>query len=159
MRSRPRIGGMRVECPPPLAVDVVRRFPGHWLFDPAFLAGNTVMLSMPYADEGWFCWATIRVMWPDFWEFRDPYRHSWRCAFYHEHPYSLREFGSLDELPAAAASAIVAYANRGCGWSGQQRPGRAAAREILLSNQPPWLQVEIDRLTAPRPDRAKGLHL
>ena len=148
MRARSRLDETPVFFPHPLAVEVVRRFPGHWQFGLKWwLREDSVLLPLGAGS--------LRVFWPRL-DHRDA--HSWRAEFHSGSPYNLRRFDDLGELPGAAASAIIAYAQRGADWSGRCCPDRAAARKILLANQPPWLQVEIDRLTAPKLDRAEGLH-
>jgi hypothetical protein len=62
---------------------------------------------------------------------------------YNRHPYNMRRFEMLGDLPHFAADAIMTYANRGHDW--QER-----RRELCAVTHPAWLQVELDRLMAPK---------
>lgn len=137
----PRTDGPPVLYPPPLAVEVMRRFPGHWEFRaPWWQDIRCIYLPVGRGHS-------VGVRWP---ALHHPDAHSWRVEFNRDGCfYTMRHLGTLDELPGAAAGVIVRYAHRGySAFTGLQSPERAADRKILLSGQPSWLQVEIDRLTA-----------
>jgi len=126
-------------------MEVARRFPGHWEFGAAWWQSpDDVCLPLGFGS--------IRVAWSHLWH---PDAHSWRVEYHAWHPYNMRRFDALDELPRVAAEVIVAYANRGCSpFTGKQRPDRAEHRAALIVNNPTWLQVEIDRIL--QPNTSKG---
>ena len=141
---RPRSDGPPFMWPHPIAIEVVRRFPGHWLFGAAWWSSPTeISLEMPGASSPFYPGAVLRVCWPGH---GHPDRSRWRCYLIDDHIRGFDSFKELDELPRAAAQLLRNYACGGnCSFSGRQADHRAAARSWLV-NQPPWLQSEIDRL-------------
>jgi len=131
-----------VFCPHPLAVEVARRFPGHWFFGNgrAYWHEPSVSISMPYTNDAEFCWRYVRVMWP---RLDHPDAHSWRCTYVGEGgAYTTRVCETLEQLPHAIAGCIVYRAIRGFG-QGQYRLNENKRIQI---GHPVWLQSEIDRL-------------
>lgn len=133
-----------VFCPHPLAVEIARRFPGHWFFSngPCYFSEPSVSISMPYTNDAEFCWRSVRVRWPTH---RHPDAHSWRCTYIGEGgAYTTLVCETLDQLPHAIASCIVYRAIRGSG----QCQHRLNENKRILTGHPGWLQSEIDRLIA-----------
>ena len=140
MNRRPHIDEKPPFCPHPLSMEVVRRFPAHWLFGGAWWVGEAD-LCLPLGPVG-----SIRVMWP---LVDHPDAHSWRVMFYTEHPYNMGRFDDLDDLPRVAANKIMAYASRGHDWIERRQ-------RLCSAVHPAWLQVELDRLITPKQRRTEA---